>query len=566
MVIFLVVFGLLLVSILIVNNTYAIRVVRNQVAQSNKNFLALYMNQIDRSLGDVDSYLYTQVAFNSDLLGMERSEKENSEEYNLSKIGLMNQLSNDADNFKSIDFIFAYSVRNDDLLMTQNFGGSYAEREAVRNDILSILRDGSVFKNYNYDSWLPIEINGKYFFCHAIQENGVYIGAWVNADKLMIPMNYVDFGKNGKALLVTGSNPISDAEFIRENHIDISGINSDYELTGTRAKYLVVGEKSTKGNFSLIAVLPDNIILQKLPYFQTIISFLPYAVLGILVVYSLLLRKIILQPIYNIVAVMKEIRNGNLERRIHQKSSTNEFNLMNETFNNMISQIHDLKIDVYEDRLKLQKTELKHLQLQINPHFFLNSLNVIYQLAQVGNFELIQEMSLCLVRYFRFMFQSNSTFIRLEDELMHIQNYLRIQQLRFPGFLTYDVSVPDSMLKCQIPPLMIQTFVENTIKHGVTMDEPIHISICIGYQDDDQIKILIQDTGKGYSQEVLEALQAGENTLNEQGEHVGIWNVQRRLHMLYQDHAYVIFYNRPEGGACTEITLPFSVYNREEAS
>ena len=105
---------------------------------------------------------------------------------------------------------------------------------------------------------------------------------------------------------------------------------------------------------------------------------------------------------------------------------------MTDTFNTMMDEIHKLKINVYEEQLATQRSELKHLQLQINPHFLFNSLNIVYHLASVKNLALIQEMILCLVQYFRFMFRSNSHFVSLSDELDHTRNYLTIQQMRFP--------------------------------------------------------------------------------------------------------------------------------------
>ncbi len=105
--------------------------------------------------------------------------------------------------------------------------------------------------------------------------------------------------------------------------------------------------------------------------------------------------------------------------------------MVNHTFNGMMEQIQELRIHVYEEQLNKQKAELQHLQLQINPHFFMNSLNIIYNLALVKNYALIQEMAISLVQYFRYMFRSNLTFLPLKDELQHIRNYIRIQELRF---------------------------------------------------------------------------------------------------------------------------------------
>lgn len=68
--------------------------------------------------------------------------------------------------------------------------------------------------------------------------------------------------------------------------------------------------------------------------------------------------------------------------RIPEYQTSEEFEIVNQRFNSMMSQIEALKIDIYEERLSKQKTELQHLQLQLNPHFFLNSLNIIYNFAQ----------------------------------------------------------------------------------------------------------------------------------------------------------------------------------------
>ncbi|ULT58745.1 histidine kinase [Neobacillus drentensis] len=80
----------------------------------------------------------------------------------------------------------------------------------------------------------------------------------------------------------------------------------------------------------------------------------------------------------------------------------------------MSSQIHHLTKDIYNEKLRSQQAELKHLQLQINPQFFLNSLNIIFSLATVKDFSLIQEMTRCLVEYFHFMFRSNSQLVMIQ--------------------------------------------------------------------------------------------------------------------------------------------------------
>jgi len=169
-------------------------------------------------------------------------------------------------------------------------------------------------------------------------------------------------------------------------------------------------------------------------------------------------------------------------------------------------------------------------------------------------------MTRSLIHYFRYMFRSNTTFVPLRDELEHTRNYLRIQSLRFPEKLTWTLEVPFYLENTPIPPLVVQSFVENSIKHAVTMDRPVHISVRIDFLDEDSgswVNIGIQDTGRGFEEEVLRELQAGRSVENERGERTGIWNVQRRLKLLYGDNVCIRFHNDPAtGGAAVQIIVP----------
>ncbi|MGO4186039.1 sensor histidine kinase, partial [Paenibacillus sp. TAF43_2] len=73
---------------------------------------------------------------------------------------------------------------------------------------------------------------------------------------------------------------------------------------------------------------------------------------------------------------------------------------------------------------------------------------------------------------------------------------------------------------------------------------------------EERLRIQIHDTGRGFSEEVLQKLQQEINLMNEDGEHIGIWNVRRRLRLLYGDKASMAFYN--EDGAAVEITMPLT--------
>jgi two-component system sensor histidine kinase YesM len=227
----------------------------------------------------------------------------------------------------------------------------------------------------------------------------------------------------------------------------------------------------------------------------------------------------------------------------------------------MAEQIGNLKIDVYEEQMKVQQAELKHLQAQINPHFFMNSLNIVFHLVELQKYGLIKKMIGHLVSYFRFIMSTNDTWIALASELNHIRNYIEIQMVMYPDKLVYQEKLPKELESTLIPPLLIQPFVENAIKHGfINNTKPFEVGITVeeeaGMNGDSYIVIQIWDSGPGFSEQQLERLNLGLYEKKPTDRHLGIWNVYRRMMMFYDNRARLTFHNAPEGGGVVEIRLP----------
>ncbi|MNG29560.1 hypothetical protein D3C84_1150090 [compost metagenome] len=88
----------------------------------------------------------------------------------------------------------------------------------------------------------------------------------------------------------------------------------------------------------------------------------------------------------------------------------------------------------------------------------------------------------------------------------------------------------------------------------------MHISVAIDLMEnglEPYIEIIIRDTGKGFSEDVLAEIRSGNRVVDEQGEHIGIWNVRKRLQLLYGEHADISCYNGFPSGAVIEIKLPY---------
>lgn len=266
----------------------------------------------------------------------------------------------------------------------------------------------------------------------------------------------------------------------------------------------------------------------------------------------------VIRPILNLLGGIHRIRNGAMETKL-PASNLLEFQALNQAFNCMVVEIQDLKIDVYEERLNAQKAEMKHLQMQINPHFFLNTLNIIFQLADLKRYELVKKTVHHLVQYFRFMLQAKDHDLTLEQELDHIRNYLEIQKMRYQQSFEFRITMDDELRQACIPSLIVQPFVENAMLHGISLKAEIfrlEISAMRSEAPDDMMIIEVSDNGKGMSAEKLAELSSPEYMPASEDRHIGIWNVKKRLEMRYQERASISLSENDPSGFRVTLRLP----------
>ncbi|OMF26754.1 hypothetical protein BK133_20155 [Paenibacillus sp. FSL H8-0548] len=548
-----------LTGMLLYNNFYAIDVVRAQVADSYKNTLSLHMNQIDSNLNDIDSYIHTIAGTGYDLIALKQAETD--DQYYMSKAYIFNKLSYDMALFKLLGSFFVYVEDRHDYMDVYSTGVSYEEKEIVKDHITNMITQQKIPKGVRTKRWQHTQIGQEHYLINIVKSGDVYLGGWVRTDELLKPLTALKLGEGGTTLIADDQGEsITNRSLVDNDGINLRKNLNEHYLSGSDRKYLVVGTESYRGNFNLIAVIPDRNILANLPYLQRLIWFITISSLIFIPIGLYLMKQVFLNPLKRVLLAMSRVRGGDWGVRVNAELGAEEFKILGFSFNSMMNEIQTLRVNVFEEQLNKQREELQRLQLQVNPHFFLNALNIVYNLAKVKNHQLIMEMTMSLIKYFRFLFRSNTSFVRLNDELQHTRHYLSIQELRFPEKLTWKVDAPDYLTDIPVPPLVIQSFVENSIKHAVTMEEPIHITVYVGFEDEidgSMMKISIKDTGKGFEDKVLQELLAGKNIENEQGEHIGIWNVQRRLKLLYNETVSIHYYNDKEtGGAVVEIIVP----------
>ena len=127
------------------------------------------------------------------------------------------------------------------------------------------------------------------------------------------------------------------------------------------------------------------------------------------------------------------------------------------------------------------KAELALLRYQLNPHFLFNTINDIYYLAIIKS-EKTADAILKVSDLLRYVLDHKSEAVLLEKELNHLQQFLELQQFRFPDqVVELKLDIQDDISNCEIAPLLLSTFAENAFKHGEpgTIESPVKITISI---------------------------------------------------------------------------------------
>lgn len=201
-------------------------------------------------------------------------------------------------------------------------------------------------------------------------------------------------------------------------------------------------------------------------------------------------------------------------------------------------------------------SQLKALQSQINPHFLFNVLNSISSLSIVENAPKTQEVIYNLSNMLRYTLKKANKIVSLEEEFDYINSYLNLQKVRFSDRLNYEVNIDKQFSNIRLPFMVIQTFVENSVVHGLeTKEEGGYIKIFV--EDADEYVIIhIEDNGTGIPREQLKLMQEelqirDDNNLDK----IGMNNANKRMAYYYGDEYKIEITSKIRIGTSVKITI-----------
>jgi two-component system, sensor histidine kinase YesM len=528
---------------------YSVVITRQQDVKYISNTITLYQNELARKTIAVEHFV-AWTAIHEPLV--ETIEKTKDYYTRLDAISTFRTRISDNQYSTGKEFQYFLYLKEQDMFLNYSaLNITYKDYLIFKKQILKLIEDKKITENSS--RWIILKLQNKYYYYYLIDYYNRTFVTLISAEDVLKPLKNVDLGGNGFVVLKNskGYNLTSTS---KDND------TKDYEKNRIFFSHLVFDNGDSRLPYRL-HIYVDNMLYERIILIQITVILMAFILAVALYVFLFYLQRKVITPIQNFSLNLSKINESTTMLDL-QDSNVIELEQANEQFKNLMRQIVKLKINLYEQELEKKRIQIGFLQQQIKPHFYLNCLTTIYSMAQTQNYKEIESMALFTSEYLRYLFQSNSDYVKLEYELNHINHYLSIQALRYGPAFSYEYEIEPGLEQALIPPLLLMTFMENTIKHCVSLTIKLKISLSISkytQSDKDYLHILLKDSGPGFPLDVLAALTNLQFTSGENGTHIGISNTIQRLLFLYESDYELNFSNNPDNGACIMLRIPYSI-------
>lgn len=226
------------------------------------------------------------------------------------------------------------------------------------------------------------------------------------------------------------------------------------------------------------------------------------------------------------------------------------------TYNTMIRDINQYIEQIVSIEKEKRTAEIHALQMQINPHYMYNTLASIKWLAWQQDTKKTTEVIDAFISLLRNTISNTDEFITVEQEIRNLENYVKINQVRYGDHVKVEYYIPAQCMELRLPKLILQPFVENAFFHGFPEGRTGCIQIFARLEErylrfDD-----IEDNGVGMNAETLMLLKQKEKIKGEHFTGIGVNNVDDRIKMIYGMDYGINIVSKEESGTTVTIKIP----------
>ncbi|MFC5405966.1 sensor histidine kinase [Cohnella soli] len=320
--------------------------------------------------------------------------------------------------------------------------------------------------------------------------------------------------------------------------------------------YIVADEQSPSYGVALTVYVPEKVVLEPLALYQKWFRILIATAMVIVVLFAYWIYLFLQRPLQRLIRAFRKVKDGAFDVQLIHKNP-DEIQYLYDQFNQMVGTIQSLIRDVYEQGIRSQRSELRHLQAQINPHFLYNTYYRLHRLVQDEDIENMKVYTRLLGDYLKYITRNGQDEATLGMEIDHSRTYADILKMRFRNKLELEwEDLPDDLAAIPIPRLIVQPVVENAFEHALEEMEDVGRLRFAIFRDDEYVTIRIEDNGDRLTNRKLDELKERLQSTREDMETTGILNVHRRLQLKFGE-AFGIGIARSElGGLRVEIRIP----------
>lgn len=527
-------------------SVYISKTVTKERKNSYASELEIYSNNLEQQLKQIDDFLLQSVMIENDARSILESSTE-LDQY-LAEVRMQDTFDEELSQLKMLSGVMWYgkttNVTKKVIRMRRGQNNVSVISKWIAANTEGLLKK---VKENAYVDWFVYEVEGSQILMRILNNRETYMIGWMDISQIFQEFEKTLSDVKEEKIFLKAGNETAFQDKIQSDKIE------------PEKGYQII-EPQNSHQVALCLALKQNGFYQKMTNLSIVVP-LVLIVSGILIMLlSLVMAKYFIRPMDDLRNAMIKMQEGDLEVRLNQQNLFYEFQLLNRNFDQMAEKIKELKIEVYENQLEKQNVEMQYLKHQIKPHFLTNCLNTIKNLLFLEEYEKAEQFTLLLGKNIRYDL-SEKTEVTLEEEINHIKNYIALSEIRYGNQLRLHFDVQESLFECKIPAMLIQTFVENSVKHEMSPEEVLHIWVKV-WEEKERLHITVEDSGQGFEEEILEKLRSGESIIHNGMEHFGISNVKRRLNIIYGDEAEIRFSNEEnrakENKAKVEIELPAS--------
>lgn len=313
----------------------------------------------------------------------------------------------------------------------------------------------------------------------------------------------------------------------------------------TYGEYYYVLSGADRYGFQVLSIVPKHFYSHQYTtiLLQTLLMTCSLLLLTLLI--SIFLAVRFYRPVNSMVTLLRTYIPDDLQ------DYENEIAFIHDNISKYVGKGKEAETMLPQTLVQLHNAQTAVLQHQLNSHFLFNTMENIkaISITELGSDNEIENCIILLNTIIREGILQKTSLISLSHELHLSKCYLELMQIRFPN-VSYLWSVDETLLQCQVFRFSLQPILENCFSHAFKGDtgrpKQIHIHI---FREDNDMVIYVKDNGVGMDQNSLEEVEQLLSSDNEKNspQHVGIWNVHRRITNVFGSHYGITIESTPPG-------------------